>query len=148
MNHWLHSGYILDQPVPHTDGPKVQVCNYLSFFVVDLLFASGLETKSKNHFWTFVSEFPSHHRNLPPNTEAEFVLSLRNSKFSLRVSITPDLQTRSEASEAIANNPNNPFSEDQIEQLIARYNELIGGYHSRFNAFSHAESHRTAIAGI
>lgn len=38
----------------------------------------GLRVKGKEHFWSFVAEFPSHHQELPPNTEVEFVQALNN----------------------------------------------------------------------
>lgn len=31
----------------------------------------------REEFWSHVAEFPSHHRDLPPNAEAEFVESLQ-----------------------------------------------------------------------
>jgi len=39
---------------------------------------AGLTVKGKEHFWSFVAEFPSHHQELPPNTEGEFVQALNN----------------------------------------------------------------------
>jgi hypothetical protein len=38
----------------------------------------GLQMKPREEFWTFVCEYPSHHPDLPPNAEAEFVLALNN----------------------------------------------------------------------
>jgi uncharacterized short protein YbdD (DUF466 family) len=37
-----------------------------------------LEIKPRVEFWAFIAEYPSHHPDLPPNTEAEFVLALNN----------------------------------------------------------------------
>ncbi|KAF9004279.1 hypothetical protein BDQ17DRAFT_1390274 [Cyathus striatus] len=66
----------------------------------------GLVIKSKEHFWSHVAEFPSHHVELPPNTEQEFVRSLNNAKA------------------AVANGIIFPFSARQIEQVIGRYQYL------------------------
>jgi len=40
--------------------------------------ALGLVMKSKEHFWSHVAEYPTHHSQLPFNTEIEFVESLSN----------------------------------------------------------------------
>ncbi|KDR84419.1 hypothetical protein GALMADRAFT_206051 [Galerina marginata CBS 339.88] len=66
----------------------------------------GLAMKSREHFWSHVAEYPSHHPDLPPNTEGEFVQSLNNAKL------------------AIASGAVFPFSERQIDQIIARYQYL------------------------
>jgi len=68
---------------------------------------TGLEIKPREEFWTYVSEYPSHHPDLPPNTEAEFVLALNNAKIT------------------IANGSIFPFSEAQIDRIFARYSQLI-----------------------
>ena len=44
-------------------------------------YLAGLEVKPRIEFWTFVSEYPSHHPDLPPDTEAEFILALNNGEF-------------------------------------------------------------------
>ncbi|TFK33186.1 hypothetical protein BDQ12DRAFT_727990 [Crucibulum laeve] len=69
---------------------------------------TGLVIKSKEHFWTHLAEYPSHHADLPPNTEAEFVHALNNAKSSIM-------------SGAVF-----PFSERQIDQVIGRYQHLKG----------------------
>ncbi|KAF8165935.1 hypothetical protein B0H34DRAFT_691034 [Crassisporium funariophilum] len=66
----------------------------------------GLFVKSREHFWSHVAEYPSHHAQLPPNTEVEFVQALNNAKT------------------AILSGAVFPFSEDQIDQIIARYQYL------------------------
>lgn len=68
----------------------------------------GLTVKSREHFWSHVAEYPSHHADLPPNTEREFVQSLNSAK------------------QAIASGAVFPFSERQIDQIIARYQYLTG----------------------
>ncbi|KAG6888421.1 hypothetical protein C0995_008334 [Termitomyces sp. Mi166 len=69
----------------------------------------GLQVKtSPEHFWAHVSEYPSHHAELPPNTEAAFTQALRNAKVALTEG-------------AIF-----PFSESQINQIIERYENLKG----------------------
>ncbi|KAF8887249.1 hypothetical protein CPB84DRAFT_1816638 [Gymnopilus junonius] len=68
----------------------------------------GLIRKTTEHFWSYVAEYPSHHENLPPNTEEEFVQSLSNAR------------------QAVISGAVFPFSERQIEQIIARYNYLTG----------------------
>ena len=40
--------------------------------------AAGLVIKTKEHFWSHVAEYPTHHSHLPPNTEREFVESISN----------------------------------------------------------------------
>ncbi|KAJ3512036.1 hypothetical protein NLJ89_g3751 [Agrocybe chaxingu] len=67
---------------------------------------NGLVTKSREHFWSHVAEYPSHHPQLPPNTEAEFARALENAK------------------QAIADGAVFPFTERQIDQIIARYQNL------------------------
>lgn len=42
----------------------------------------GLVVKTKENFWSHVAEYPTHHLQLPPNTEREFVESIRNGKYS------------------------------------------------------------------
>jgi len=48
--------------------------------------------KSKVYFWTLVAGYPSHHPDLPPNTEAEFTEALINGGywFSAYVPIIKD----------------------------------------------------------
>ncbi|KAF8967485.1 hypothetical protein BDZ97DRAFT_1656403 [Flammula alnicola] len=69
---------------------------------------TGLRMKMKEEFWSHVAEYPSHHRDLPPNSEADFVQSLSNAKA------------------AISDGAVFPFSERQIDLIIARYRELAG----------------------
>jgi len=66
----------------------------------------GLTVKGKEHFWSFVAEFPSHHQELPPNTEDEFVRAINN------------------ATQAINNGTVFPFTARQISQIISRYQSL------------------------
>ncbi|KIM38738.1 hypothetical protein M413DRAFT_75683 [Hebeloma cylindrosporum] len=66
----------------------------------------GLTVKGKEHFWSFVAEYPSHHQELPPHTEDEFVQALNN------------------ATQAITSGTVFPFSERQISQIVARYQSL------------------------
>ncbi|PPR06109.1 hypothetical protein CVT26_005336 [Gymnopilus dilepis] len=66
----------------------------------------GLAPKSREHFWSHVAEYPCHHPDLPPGTEAEFVEALRHAR------------------ETITNGAVFPFNELQISQIIARYQDL------------------------
>ncbi|KAG6896015.1 hypothetical protein C0992_010884 [Termitomyces sp. T32_za158] len=67
----------------------------------------GLQVKdSPEYFWSHVAEYPSHHPELPPNTEAAFTQAIR----SARVALTEGAVF--------------PFSESQINQIIARYEDL------------------------
>ncbi|KAG5716927.1 hypothetical protein E4T56_gene8673 [Termitomyces sp. T112] len=67
----------------------------------------GLQVKnSPEYFWSHVAEYPSHHPELPPNTEAAFTRALANARIALTEG-------------AIF-----PFSEFQINQIIARYENL------------------------
>ncbi|KIK00550.1 hypothetical protein K443DRAFT_7597 [Laccaria amethystina LaAM-08-1] len=66
----------------------------------------GLQLRSKEHFWSLIAEFPSHHNTLPPNAEQEFSSALIAAKTSL------------------AQGNVFPFSERQIDQIIARYESL------------------------
>ncbi|KAF8805992.1 hypothetical protein BYT27DRAFT_7191287 [Phlegmacium glaucopus] len=66
----------------------------------------GLIVKSKEHFWSHVAEYPTHHALLPPNTEREFVESLSNAKADIQNGVVF------------------AFSERQIDQIIARYDNL------------------------
>ncbi|KAF9463696.1 hypothetical protein BDZ94DRAFT_1235976 [Collybia nuda] len=68
----------------------------------------GLEFRSPEHFWSHVAEYPSHHDDLPPNTEGAFVQSLMKAK---------QLITQGEIF---------PFSATQIDQVIKRYEQLKG----------------------
>ncbi|PPQ92771.1 hypothetical protein CVT25_003880 [Psilocybe cyanescens] len=67
---------------------------------------AGLIVKSRENFWSYVAEFPSHHDDLPPNTENEFAQALQDAKL------------------AIGNGAVFPFSERQIDQIIIRYQYL------------------------
>ncbi|KAF4619731.1 hypothetical protein D9613_004717 [Agrocybe pediades] len=68
----------------------------------------GLIVKSRPHFWSYVAEFPSHHPTLPPNAEAEFSQALTDAK------------------QAIIHGTIFPFSERQIDLIIARYRHISG----------------------
>ncbi|KAH9482144.1 hypothetical protein JR316_0004239 [Psilocybe cubensis] len=67
---------------------------------------AGLIVKTRENFWSYVAEFPSHHDNLPPGTENEFAQALQDAKV------------------AIGNGAIFPFSERQIDQMIHRYQYL------------------------
>lgn len=70
---------------------------------------TGLVTKtSPEYFWSHVAEYPSHHAELPPNTEAEFAQALANAKI------------------AVTGGTIFPFSENQIDQMTERYKHLKG----------------------
>jgi len=66
----------------------------------------GLVMKSKEHFWSHVAEYPTHHSHLPPDTEREFVESISNAKADIQGGVVF------------------AFSERQIDQIIARYQYL------------------------
>ncbi|KAM6496414.1 hypothetical protein JOM56_009120 [Amanita muscaria] len=67
----------------------------------------GLEMwESKAHYWSLLSEYPSHHPDLPQGVEAEFVKRIHYAKAAVE-------QGRS-----------CPLTRDQIEQVITRYQEL------------------------
>lgn len=68
----------------------------------------GLVMKSKEHFWSHVAEYPTHHSYLPPNTEREFVESLNNAKTDIQCGVVF------------------AFTEREIDQIIARYDHLTG----------------------
>ena len=63
------------------------------------ILAAGLVVKTKERFWSHVAEYPTHHLQLPPNTEREFVESINNGENSLPPPllqvITPGLSSRS-----------------------------------------------------
>lgn len=66
----------------------------------------GLEIMNPEHFWSHVAEYPSHHEDLPPNTEAAFIKALTDAKMSLD------------------NGSTLPFTTSQIDQMIQRYQVL------------------------
>ncbi|KAF8076917.1 hypothetical protein FPV67DRAFT_438403 [Lyophyllum atratum] len=69
----------------------------------------GLEIKpSPEYFWSHVAEYPSHHAELPPNTEAAFAQALTNAKI------------------AVTGGAIFPFSERQIDQMTEQYQHLKG----------------------
>ena len=105
---------------------------------------TGLVIKSKEHFWSHVAEYPTHHLRLPPNTEREFVESITNgedfvsslsSPFLRSPYVIPPLSTEfsplpsshsiKKAKEDIQRGMVFAFTEDQIDQIIARYQYLI-----------------------
>jgi len=61
---------------------------------------------SSEHFWSHVAEYPSHHSELPPNTETAFI------------------DTLTKARESISQGVLFPFSEQQIDQIFERYRHL------------------------
>jgi len=76
----------------------------------------GLARKSKEHFWSYVAEYPSHHSQLPLNTETEFIEAINNAKVDIQSGVVF------------------AFSEHQIDQIIARYQYLTGK--KRYDGFS------------
>jgi len=76
--------------------------------VYNYLEETGLRVCQKEEFWSHMAEFPSHHRDLPPNAESNFVQSIRNAKL------------------AVGEGALFCFSEGQIDKIIARYQELVG----------------------
>lgn len=65
-----------------------------------------LAIKERQHFWSFVAEYPSHYPSLPPGTEEEFVAVVTQAKFRLR------------------NGEVFPFTEQQIDQITTLYTRL------------------------
>ena len=49
---------------------------YFYFYFSLTCNCSGLHLRTKEHFWSLIAEFPSHHNTLPPNAEQEFSSSL------------------------------------------------------------------------
>ncbi|KAF8178023.1 hypothetical protein BJ912DRAFT_856566 [Pholiota molesta] len=70
--------------------------------------STGLRLGMKEEFWSHIAEFPSHHRDLPPNAESRFVQSVTTAKSAISEGILFC------------------FTEEQIDKIIARYQELIG----------------------
>ncbi|KAF9477834.1 hypothetical protein BDN70DRAFT_861148 [Pholiota conissans] len=68
----------------------------------------GLRFGMTEEFWSHIAEFPSHHRDLPPTAESQFVQSITAAK------------------SAISEGTLFCFTEQQIDKIIARYQELIG----------------------
>ncbi|KAG6848942.1 hypothetical protein H0H93_012584 [Arthromyces matolae] len=66
----------------------------------------GLQIKTPEHFWSHVAEYPSHHPELPPHTEAKFIRALESAKA------------------AIPQGATFPFSEAQIDWVKAKYDRL------------------------
>ncbi|GLB34307.1 hypothetical protein LshimejAT787_0111910 [Lyophyllum shimeji] len=67
----------------------------------------GLVAKtSPEYFWSHVAEYPSHHTELPPNTEEAFAQALASAKI------------------AVTGGAIFPFSETQIDQMTERYDHL------------------------
>jgi len=79
----------------------------------------GLVMKSKEHFWSHVAEYPTHHSHLPPNAEREFVESLNNAKANIQSGV------------------GFAFTEDQIDQIIVRYQYLTGKKYDGFSWLAH-----------
>ncbi|KAJ3544905.1 hypothetical protein NMY22_g2631 [Coprinellus aureogranulatus] len=67
-----------------------------------------LAVKHRQHFWAYVAEYPSHFPHLPPGTEEEFVAAI------------------SQAKRRLASGEVFPFTEQQIDEIIALYTRLKG----------------------
>lgn len=83
----------------------------------------------KEEFWSHIAEFPSHHRDLPPNAESRFVQSVATGEvmpISLEIIIYRFIPWI--AKSGISDGTLFCFTEEQIDKIIARYQELIGGF--------------------
>ncbi|KAG2012996.1 hypothetical protein CC2G_009939 [Coprinopsis cinerea AmutBmut pab1-1] len=65
--------------------------------------AGRIVVRPKQHFWSHVAEYPSHHRHLPPGAEEEFVTAVHQAQIRLR------------------NGEAFPFTEQQLDQIKALY---------------------------
>ncbi|KAF8338457.1 hypothetical protein F5887DRAFT_514281 [Amanita rubescens] len=66
----------------------------------------GLQLREdKAHYWSHLAEYPSHHLELPPGVEAEFVKKIYSAKTAVKKGCRC------------------PLTAEQIDQVIARYQE-------------------------
>lgn len=81
------------------------------------------------HFWSHVAEYPSHHEDLPPNTEAAFIKALTDgmSILGLEIAVIELRNISIAAKMSLDNGSTLPFTTSQIDQMIQRYQVLKGG---------------------
>ena len=119
---------------------------FLKTEVISCVVFPGLAMKSKEHFWSYVAEYPSHHSQLPFNTETEFIEAIRKGERDICLSpattaevfflfLLPLEMEKNEkkAKVDIQSGVVFAFSEHQIDQIIARYQYLTGVYLFFFN---------------
>lgn len=90
----------------------------------------GLVEEPKEHFWTYIAEYPAHDKSIPPALENQFLreLSYGEREGSTYPPITHDhlIQFLSKAQQKTKENRVFPLDGSQIETVIRQYNYLKG----------------------
>ena len=102
--------------------------------------------ESEPHFWTHVAEYPTHHLDLPPNTEWNFVESIKYGETLPSSGISSGCSLP-KAKQAIQRGFVFSFTEHQIDQFIIQYLHLTSKLFFLFFQLLMTQIFRSQVTG-